>query len=203
MLSNYVPSFLCNSSIFKKLYENQQNEIDDINLDIEDLLNQCFVSTATWGLSIWEEELGIVTNLQRSYTERRNKILGKLRGQGTATKHSIQVIAETYADKADVILSNPDYSFLIDLISSSGFQYSLEDLYETIEDIKPAHLEADYKLTSTTSDIFKIRAFMLCGEEISVYPYQITNISTTGKLDIALGQTQSAETIEIKPKGEI
>lgn len=44
---------------------------------------------------------------------------------------------------------------------------------------------------------------MLCGEEISVYPYQITNLESIGKIDIALGQTQSAETIEIKPKGEI
>lgn len=203
MLSNYVPSFLCNSSIFKKLYENQQNEIDDINLDIEDLLNQCFVSTATWGLSIWEKELGIVTNLQRSYTERRNKILGKLRGQGTATALSIKTIAETYADIANVIQNYPDYSFMVDLISNSGFPYILEDLYETIEELKPAHLEADYKLTSKTSGVFIISAITLCGEEIRVFPYQIANIESSGKINFALGQTQSAETITINPKEAI
>ncbi|WP_171785416.1 putative phage tail protein [Clostridium saccharobutylicum] len=187
----------------KKLYENQQNEIDDINLDIEDLLNQCYVQTATWGLKYWEEELGIVTNTQKTYEERRNKILSKLRGQGTATVQAIKSIAETYADTADVIENNPNYSFLIDLVSNKGFPYAITDLEETIHEIKPAHLQANYKMTSKTNDVFNVRAFMLCGEEIRVFPYQITQIKSTGKINVAIGQTSGAETITILPKGGI
>ena len=149
-----------------------------------------------------EEELGIVTNTQKTYTERRNKILSKLRGQGIATVQAIKSIAETYADTANVIENNQDYSFLIDLVSNNGFPYAITDLEETIHEIKPAHLEANYKMTSKTDDVFNMRAFTLCGEEIRVFPYQITNISSVGKINIALGQTQGAETITILPKGE-
>lgn len=154
MLSNYVPPFLYESEsttpkkILYKIYNSQQAEIDTLNNNNKDIINQCFVNTATWGLDIWENELGIVTNTQKTYVERRNKILSKIRMQSPVTKTSIESIAKIFAETTNVILHNEEYWFEIDLETHSGFTNFLDDLMEALEELKPAHLGVRYKLTS-------------------------------------------------------
>ena len=58
LLKNYVPFFIANITEMQNIYNTQQKEIDKLNLDVKDLKAQCFVNTATWGLSIWEDFVG-------------------------------------------------------------------------------------------------------------------------------------------------
>lgn len=151
MLSNYIPPYLLKSSIFQKLYENQQNEIDDINLDIEDLLNQCFVSSATWGLKYWEEELGLSIINFDTYENRRSRIKAKLRGVGTTTVAMIKNVAESFQNgEVNVIEDNTNYSFTIKFIDTKGIPPNIQDIYRAIELIKPAHLGVSYEFRYTT-----------------------------------------------------
>lgn len=196
----YMPDYYKNSKVIDTINNANALELTKINEKIESALNQFFLTTADNSISRWENEFGIKADATKSLSERRNRILGKLRGLGTSTVQTIKNIALSYVNEVNVVENNSDYSFMLDLINNQGFPYILEDLYETIEEIKPAHLQANYKMTSNTKDTYNIRAFTLCGEEIKVFPYQITTVESSGKVKLALGQTQGAETISVNPK---
>jgi len=201
-LLSYQPSYYKNSKVIDNINNANANELNLVNSKITDVYNDCFSDTVSTTIYRLENELGITTNSQKTLQQRWNKIQSKMIGQGTITPQTIKSIAESYIEKVDVIRNDADYSFMLDLISTTGFPYVLEDLYDTIEEIKPAHLEANYQMTSKTSQVVSMRAFTLFGEEIQVFPYQIAGIESVGTINVGIGQTGGAEIISIQPKEE-
>ncbi|MCD3206763.1 YmfQ family protein [Clostridium botulinum C] len=201
LLKNYVPFFISNIKEMQNIYSTQQKEIDKLNLDVKDLKAQCFVKTATWGLSWWEEFVSITTDTSKSIEERRANILAKLRGQGTTTKKVIEEIAQAYADKVRVTEHNKESYFSLALESiNKGFSYSLNSLYNIIEEIQPAHLEATYNLISTTNSNLYLGTTLLSAETTTIYPYTPKAIRLNTKLNIATGNAIDTETTIIYPK---
>lgn len=74
-------------------------ELDGVWFTFDDILDQCFIDRATWGLDIWEEELALKTNLTDSYEVRRSRIKAKLIGTGTFTKQNILNLANAFSRK--------------------------------------------------------------------------------------------------------
>ncbi|RXM71997.1 XkdT-like protein [Clostridium tetani] len=198
-LKDYVPFFIAKIREIQEIYKAQGKELDNINLDIKDLVKQCFVSTATWGLDYWEELLNINIDKSKSTQERRSNILAKLRGQGTTTIEVIRDIAKAYADKVEIREDNPNYAFYINLESYKGYPFNLDSLYSNIEEIKPAHLECKYKLKSTTKDKIKFASIIRIAETITIYPWTPKEIVVKGKVYIPISNNRSLETITIYP----
>jgi uncharacterized protein YmfQ (DUF2313 family) len=137
--------------ILYKIYTAQQSEIDTLNGNNQDITNQCFVSTATWGLDIWESELGISTVLTDSYDIRRTRIKAKLRGQGTFNLNMLKnVVASFENGEIDISVDIPHYAFTIKFVSTLGIPPNIDDLKSAIEEIKPAHLAVNYQFTYNT-----------------------------------------------------
>ncbi|NEZ47952.1 DUF2313 domain-containing protein [Clostridium niameyense] len=201
-LKDYVPFFISKIKDIEQIYKAQDKELNKIKLDIKDLRNQCFVATATWGLDFWEEFLNIETDTSKSIQERRSNIFAKLRGQGTTTVEVIKQIAQAYADIANVTEDNPNYAFYINLESYKGYPFNLDSLYKNIEEIKPAHLQCNYKLTSTTKGKFRIGTITRYAETITVYPYNPREIELKGTIKLALGDSTGLENITVYPRKE-
>ena len=199
-LLSYQPDYYKNSKVIDNLNTAFATELTKAQKNIINTFNQFFLLDADTSLSRWEKEFGIAVNENLSIDERRKRILGKLRGLGTSTIKQIRIICLIYVEDADVIENNEDYSFTIKLISSVGFKKIIIDLLEILEEIKPAHLRINLQMDSLTNDNLIFKTTMLCGEEIHVFPYQITNIKSKGKLHIALGNTQNAEIISVNPR---
>lgn len=199
-LSKYVPRFIYNNGILNKIYNSQEEQLTNLRSQIEDLQNQFYIDTATWGLDLWEKEYGIAKNENYTLEERRSLIKAKKRGQGVITKGLIRNICQSWAGcDVDVVENTAPYTFKLIFKFSKGMPKNLDALLDVIGDIKPAHLQMDLEMQSLTHDYINIRSAMLCGEEMHVFPYQITNIESVGKLNIALGNTQNAEIINVKP----
>ena len=198
-LLSYQPDYYKNSKVIDNLNTAFATELTKAQKNIINTFNQFFLLDADTSLSRWEKEFGIAVNENLSIDERRKRILGKLRGLGTSTIKQIRGICLSYVEDADVIENNEDYSFTIKLISSVGFKKNIIDLLEILEEIKPAHLRINLQMDSLTNDNLIFKTTMLCGEEIQVFPYQITNVESKGKLHIALGNTQNAEIISVNP----
>ena len=198
-LLSYQPDYYKKSKVIDNLNTAFASELTRSQEKIINTLNQFFLLDADTSLNLWEKEFGISINNNISVDERRKRILSKLRGLGTSTIEQIRNICLSYVEEADVIENNSDYSFTVELISSSGFPTWIMDLLEIIEEIKPAHLRINLQMSSLTRDNLLLKSTMLCGEEIHVFPYQITNIQSKGKLHIALGNTQNAEIISVNP----
>ena len=149
-LLDYLPSFYHNSNIVKSFIDSNSIEANILKDYVEDLNNNLYVKTATWGLDLFEEELGLTTDESISYEERRERILAKKRGNGTTTKAMIKNTAEAFSGgEVEVIENFNDYSFIVKFIGTKGIPKNLTLFKNMIEEIKPAHLNYELAFTYT------------------------------------------------------
>ena len=149
-LLDYLPSFYHNSNIVKSFIDSNSIEANILKDYVEDLNNNLYVKTATWGLDLFEEELGLTTDKSISYEERRERILAKKRGNGTTTKAMIKNTAEAFSGgEVEVIENFNDYSFVVKFIGTKGIPKNLILFKNMIEEIKPAHLNYELAFTYT------------------------------------------------------
>ncbi|MBP3930949.1 MAG: YmfQ family protein [Peptostreptococcaceae bacterium] len=153
-LLEYLPSFYHNSDIVKAFMESNSIEVDILKAYAEDLSKNLYVKTATWGLDLFEEELGLITDKSVSYEERRERILAKKRGNGTTTKAMIKNTAEAFSGgEVEVIEKFNDYSFIVKFVGVKGIPKNLALFKQMLEEIKPAHLNYDLAFTYTVWDM--------------------------------------------------
>lgn len=155
-LTKYVPLFIWGINEMKAIYDVQCTELGSLYYYSNDLLEQCFIDTATWGLLYWEEEYGIETNLNQSYEQRREILKAKKRGQGTTTKAMLKNAAEAFSGgEVNIIEDNANYSFEVWFVGVKGIPRNMQAFKNMIEDIKPAHLTYSFKYTYTIWNFIK------------------------------------------------
>ena len=149
-LLEYLPSFYHNSDVIKTFMESNSIEVDTLKAYVDDLVKNLYVKTATWGLDLFEEELGLATDKSISYEERRERILAKKSGNGTTTKAMIKNTAEAFSGgEVEVIENFNDYSFVVKFVGVKGIPKNLTLFKNMIEEIKPAHLNYELAFTYT------------------------------------------------------
>jgi len=147
-MMTYLPAFYATSRIMSSSIDSQGVEMDSFWQALDETLAQYFVTTATWGLDQWEQELGIPTELAKPVDQRRSVILSKIRGIGSVTIGLIKSVAEAYdGGTVDVTVQPELYQFTVKFIDTLGIPPNLDDLKEAIEEIKPAHLAVEYEFT--------------------------------------------------------
>ena len=139
--ARYVPAFVSALLEMAELYRTEGYELGTAKCTFSDLVDQCFVQTATWGLLRWEEVYGIATNFSLSYEQRREIILAKMRGQGTTTVEMIRNTAIAFSGgEVEVIEDNAHYNFIVRFVGQYGIPQNMQAFKEMLEEIKPAHL---------------------------------------------------------------
>lgn len=151
-----LPWFYKGNITMQELQNSASKELGRLYYHLEDFINQLFVDTATWGLSIYEKELGLTTNPSLSYEERRELIKAKLWGRGTTTKQMIKETAEAFSGgEVDVIEYPSEYRFVVKFIGVKGIPRNMQGFIDMLEAIKPAHLAYEFKYTYTVWDFIK------------------------------------------------
>lgn len=141
-MKSCMPSFITESKIFGNIYDAEYREFDTLEKKIEDLNNQLSIDTATWALSIYENEMGIKTESTKSFDERRAVIKSKWRGTGKIDGKLIKMVADAYTNgQVDVTF---DGKINIKFNSIIGIPNNLDDLKKALEDIKPVNLRLEY-----------------------------------------------------------
>lgn len=142
-LLQYLPPYERESKVFKEILNAEQIEFDRLGLSIEDLKKQFFVDTATWGLVIYERDLGIETDLNKPLQERRAVTKSKERGAGKVDRALIKSVVDAYTNGGvDVGF---DGKIIVIFNDVKGIPPNLIDAQNAIEDISPAHLAIIYK----------------------------------------------------------
>lgn len=139
------PAFWRDSAETVAIIEAMGEEVTELRNSLTDILLQCNVETATWGLALWEKQLGLDTEIEKDLPYRRSRILSKLRGTGTVTVAMIQNVAESFSNGKVAVLENArERHFDIKFVGTIGIPPNMEDLTAALEDIKPAHLTYAY-----------------------------------------------------------
>ncbi len=140
-LMMYLPDFYQEIREMRELQTVLGYEIGEAVYRTQDIIQQCFISTATWGLDRWEKVFGIVTDKSKSYERRKEILLAKLRGTGTTTKDMIKNVAIAFSGGDVNIVEYPqEYRFVVQFIGIKGIPPNMSGLINAIDEIKPAHL---------------------------------------------------------------
>lgn len=199
-LLNYKPDYYKNSEVIKNLDEASADQINALAKKLENIYNQFFILTLDTELEHKEKEFCVKIDRTLSLFERRYRLLPKNRGQGTATIEMIKSVAKSFADEVDVIEDNSHYAFTLSLLSEHGYPYKLDSLYNSIEELKPAHLNVSYLMTSQTKEKINIGTTTLCGETITVYPYKAKEIEGNVKVELSGALDTQYEIVTVYPK---
>lgn len=147
-LMRYLPVYYKENNIMTNLQDSVSAEFEELGGWISEVLQQLFVETATWGLDLWETELGIPTDTSKTEEARRNIILTKMRGAGVTTPVVLEDLAELFTGGQGLVIEYFDqYKFVVKFIGFRGVPPNLEDISAAIEEIKPAHLTYGYLFT--------------------------------------------------------
>ena len=109
---------------------------------LEDVMDQFFVNTATWGLAFWEQQVGIDTDNSLSLETRRSAVLQKLVASGNTTAEMVRGLAESITGYEAEVVVNDDYSVSLNFLGERNelANIDVEEVRAVVEQIKPAHL---------------------------------------------------------------
>lgn len=152
-LYKYVPQFIYELPEMEAIYYVEGLELGLLKWQIEDVLKQFNVDTATWGLRIYEDKYGIQYNPSMSYESRREVIKAAIRGKGVADTYRIKIVAESFSGgECNVIRHDREKYFTIQFVGIKGIPTNMQALINEIKKIKPSHMGFDFKYTYTSWD---------------------------------------------------
>ena len=157
MIKRYLPSFIVKGNIIKDIFESQQAEVDLLNNNIQDLIDNLFVETATWSLENWEKKYNIPIDLDDTLENRRSRILARMVSKGQPfTKETIEAIANQFTNgSVEVIEHLEDDYFTVKFVSAKGIPPKIQDVYDAINEVKASWLDIDYEFKYNTVGYIK------------------------------------------------
>lgn len=149
-LTKYVPDYVVELPEMEALYYVEGLELGLLKWEIEDVLKQFNIDTATWGLRLYEDKYGLTYNPSLSYEERREILKAARRGRGVINTEKIKLIAEAFSGgECNVIRHDKESYFTIQFVGVKGIPRNMQGLINELKKDKPSHLGFDFKYTYT------------------------------------------------------
>lgn len=137
---DHLPSYYETSRVMQTILEAQGQEIDELYGALNEVLEQFYVQTATWGLRYWEEACGLPVNEQESLDTRRARVLAKLRSYPSARRYDILNVIKSFvkSGRVDLIEYPSEYRFVAILAAEA--EANVPGILAAIGEARPAHL---------------------------------------------------------------
>jgi hypothetical protein len=142
-LKQELPRFYGNIRDFQELLTVEAEHLAALDNSMDDLVNQLFIDTATWGLSRWEKIFGIRIDETKPFDQRRSVLKSKVRGAGVTTKALVKEVTESWYNGEVEVIEQPE-KVGIKFNSNFGIPSNLDDVQKALREIIPAHLVIEY-----------------------------------------------------------
>ena len=140
----YLPYFLFKDKEYKNTGDACSKEHERIRLLIKDCLNQFFVETATWGLDLWEQFLGLPIDKNTDYKTRRAKILSRMNNRQNVTLSFVNYLINLFvADKTGYAVEYPE-KYLLEIMLPDNRVTDFKALEDILDIYIPAHIGWKY-----------------------------------------------------------
>lgn len=139
-----LPRYYQDSPPVSELERVLGTQAEQLRVSESDTLAQLWVETATWGLDLWEQWVGLPIDRTRPYSYRRGRILAKLRGQGATTVEMLANVVASFGydpSQVSVIEHSDTYQFEIVLSGLAQTPTEIDGITDAVNEIKPAHLD--------------------------------------------------------------
>ena len=167
-LTQYVPKrYWGNDDVQKLIYKKLTDRLNWLEGIFEEIVNNAYIKYMNEeALSKIEKEFKVRPDSEMTLEDRKAVLISILRGVGVTNIAKLKKVAESFTNgKVDIITDNPHYHFTVKFVSEFGIPPRIEDIKNTIEKIKPAHLGVDYKFKYNT--VYDLRQFTV--EELRQY----------------------------------
>ena len=114
---------------------------DEDALRWKNVLAQCNLDTATWGLDLWEDRLSLPVAPPLGYEARRALIRARLRGGGPINAAYLSQLASQIVGEPVGAVEHNTESYVEFGWGHPGYPANYNQLIATINDVIPAHLE--------------------------------------------------------------
>ncbi len=137
-----VPAYYYACEQSKAIIETLADASLEAKAALADVIDQFFVDTATWGLRLWEQQVGIQTDASLSQAARRAAVKQKLVASGNTTAEMVRGLAESMTGYEARVIVNGDYNFSLEFLGETNTLADIDtaELRAIVEQIKPAHL---------------------------------------------------------------
>lgn len=133
--------FYDRSYIGKWIFQVMGQEIEAAKKYVEELSEQAFPKSATWGIGYQEQKYGIPENTGMTLEERRSQIMiQKILSPMNLSFLERQIGLIVGHDRVEVIENNPEYMFRVEILESDITAASYPDVRKFIRKVKPSHL---------------------------------------------------------------
>ncbi|MGM1023559.1 MAG: putative phage tail protein [Bacillota bacterium] len=97
-LTDYMPRYYADSRVVNSILDPEAVEFEKLSAAMTDVLDQMFISSATWGLDRWEKLAQIPVDHTKTYEQRREVLKARIRGIGTVRIELIKNLAIAYSN---------------------------------------------------------------------------------------------------------
>lgn len=185
----YLPEFLAKDKTFKATNDADSREHNTIRIDLQELLDQFFIISSTYGLADWENLVGIETDPTLDLDARRQAVMAKLQNPESVTVAFLEKLINQYiADKSGTVTDHPEtYSadFNVPLLNKENMAGMTRDVRIYI----PAHIGAVYKAHTLTDAENRIAMLKSTVKTVDVYPAAVEQIKPESTFCVALAMT--------------
>lgn len=201
-LMSYLPEYYQGSKETIAIQKAFQPEVDVWWAARDDVLLQLNPKTATWGLRYWEQAFDLPVDADRTLSQRRSRIIARIRGLGTTTVQRLKTVVETFCPGCEVAIVEhySEYVVEIRLTMTDEAIGDMDGLCAELGLIMPAHLGWGFAITTESNGTL---VYGVCSEitgRMEVWPMLVTEIESTGA--VATGGTQEYRTkLEVYPLG--
>lgn len=139
------PGMYTDNKTMQELQKILDGFIEQLDGDLENTVDNCFILSAEELLKRYEKICGITTNSSLSNQIRAEAIIAKLRGTSTCTIQSLKNVINSYFSEAGVSEDYSNYFFSVLFSGSFGDAARVLSLKRDIDAVKPAHLTYDLR----------------------------------------------------------
>ncbi|MFL0361454.1 putative phage tail protein [Pseudobacillus sp. 179-B 2D1 NHS] len=141
-----LPPILRECPEFQEMARVEGKVFDRLERHIDEVLNNVFIDSATWGLTLMEKEFKIPTDVNKPLEHRRSVLKSKKRGIGRVSVGMIKNVAESFQNgSVEVKAIKGESKILVTFNDVYGIPPNLEDIKTAIRKILPAHRVIDFE----------------------------------------------------------
>lgn len=140
-LMSYLPDNYVDSLETVTFQQALQPEVDYLWAARNGLLAQLNPYSATWGLYLWEDALGLGRSDGLNLNVRRRQVVAKLQGVGATTPRVVKDVAETLLGCPVAVVEHfSQYWVELEIDNGGKLPQGVEQLMARLREIMPAHL---------------------------------------------------------------
>ena len=200
-ISKYWPPIVGDTKEFKEIAKAENPEFNLLARCIEETFNNQFIMDSTeYGVKRWEKILKIYPPITDTLLTRKYRILVYLNRKIPYTYRVMenQLIQFFGKDNIDIDLQHKIYSLRI---AVKTFNYDLFAMaMDEINIMKPCNLVFHSTMVSEVKSKLNVGTATLCGETITVYPYQTKDIENNVKVEVGGALDTQYEIVTVYPK---